>query len=107
VIDLYVKLRVADYRGENVENIEKTKKEILDGYNKLHDEYVTNGNLPPADSCYYLIRKHYIEHNGVEPPKNISLIIEWDRVILLKALIYIFLLHHFVYYYIYFILNLI
>jgi hypothetical protein len=74
--DLYIKLGVADYRRENVENIEKIKKEVLDGYDKLHDEYIIDGNSP-ADSCYYQIRKYYIELNGVESPKNISLIIDW------------------------------
>jgi hypothetical protein len=57
--DLYVKLRVADYRGENVENIEKIKKEIQDGYNKLYDQYVIDEKLPPVDSDFFWIRQHF------------------------------------------------
>jgi hypothetical protein len=41
-------------------------------------EYVID-KLPPADSPYYKIRQHYIEHNGIEPPKDINLEIMWDK----------------------------
>jgi hypothetical protein len=51
--NLHVKLLVADYRRENVENIKKIKKEILDGYNKLHVEYVIDEILHPVDSDFF------------------------------------------------------
>jgi hypothetical protein len=57
--NLYVKLRVTVYKGENVENIAKIKKEILYCYNKLYDEYVIDRILPPVDWCFYQIGKHY------------------------------------------------
>jgi hypothetical protein len=53
--ELYVKRRVADYRGENVKNIKKIKKEMQDGYDKLYDEYVIDGKLPPVDSDFFWI----------------------------------------------------
>jgi hypothetical protein len=70
--DLYVKRRVANYRGENVENIEEIKNEMEDTYMKLYNEHVIDGKLPPAHSCYYQIRQYYIEHSGVDPPKEIT-----------------------------------
>jgi hypothetical protein len=108
--NLYVKLRIADYKGENIENIEKIKKEILDGYDKLYNEYVIDEILPPIHSDFFWIFQHYIEHNGVESLKNISLIIDWDRDTYPKSVniyiyIYIYIHHHFIYYYIYIIRN--
>jgi hypothetical protein len=76
--DLYVKLRVIDYRGENFHDYVNIKEEMVDTYMKLYFENVID-KLPPTDSCYYKIRQHYIEHNGIEPPKEISLVIGWDK----------------------------
>jgi hypothetical protein len=45
---------------------------MVNCYNKLYNEYVFD-KLHPADSCYYKIRQHFLEHNGMEPPKDISL----------------------------------
>jgi hypothetical protein len=76
--ELYVKRRVAEYRGVNFNDYVDIKEEMVDAYMKIHFEYVTD-KFPPADSCYCKIRQHYIEHNGIEPPKDISLAIEWDK----------------------------
>jgi hypothetical protein len=85
---LYVKLRVADYREENVDNIVKIKNEILDFHDKLYEKYVViDGNLPPVDSDFFWIFKHYIEHNGVKPSKEIKMKIDWDRDTLNKIFI--------------------
>jgi hypothetical protein len=51
-------------------------REILDGYNKLYEEYVIDGILPLVDSDFFWIFQHYIEHNGVEPSKKIKMEIE-------------------------------
>jgi hypothetical protein len=76
--ELYIKRRVAEYRGENVKNIKKIKKKIEDGYDKLYDQYVIDGELPPVDSDFFWIFQHYIEHNGVKPSKEIKMKINWD-----------------------------
>jgi hypothetical protein len=76
---LYVKYRVADYKGENLENIAMINKEILDDYNKLYEEYIIYGILSPVDSDFFWILQHYVEHNGVERPKEIKIKIDWDN----------------------------
>jgi hypothetical protein len=76
--ELYVKRRVVEYRGENVKNIKKIKKKIEDGYDKLYYQYVID-ELPPVDSDFFWIFQHYIEHNGVEPSKEIKMKIDWDN----------------------------
>jgi hypothetical protein len=76
ISDLYVKLWVADHRKENVNNIVKIMREILDNYNKLYDLYVIDKNLPPVDSDFFWIFQHHIEHNGVEPSKRIKIKID-------------------------------
>jgi hypothetical protein len=73
--ELYVKRRVAEYRGENVKNIKKIKKKIQDGYDKLYDEYIID-DLPPVHSDFFWIFQHYIEHNGVKPSKEIKMKID-------------------------------
>jgi hypothetical protein len=76
--ELNVKRRVPESKGVNFDDYVNIKEEIVDAYMKLYFEYVID-KLPPADSCYYKIRQHYIEHNGVEPSKEISLVIVWDK----------------------------
>jgi hypothetical protein len=76
--ELYVKRRVAEYRGVNSNDYDNIREEMVDAYLKLHMEYVID-KLPPAQSCYYQIRQHFIEHNGMEPLKEISLEIMWDK----------------------------
>jgi hypothetical protein len=77
--NLYVKLRVADYRRENLKDYVKIKKEILDGYDKLYDEYVIDENLPPINSDFFWIFQHFTEHNGVKPSKKIKMKIDLDN----------------------------
>jgi hypothetical protein len=48
--DLYVKLRIADYRRKTFDDYVKNVREIVDGYDKLYDEYVTDEILSPVDS---------------------------------------------------------
>jgi hypothetical protein len=76
--ELYVKRRVAEYREVNFNNYVDIKEEMVDAYMKIYFEYVTD-KFPPADSCYYKIRQHYFEHNGIEPPKDIKMEIMWDK----------------------------
>jgi hypothetical protein len=76
--ELYVKRWVAEYRGKNVKKIKKIIKEIQVGYDKLYDQYVIDGKLPPVHSDFFWIFQHYIEHNGVEPSKEIKMKINWD-----------------------------
>jgi hypothetical protein len=75
--ELYVKRRVAEYRGVNSKDYVDIKEEMVDAYMKIYFEYVTD-KFPPPDSCYYKIRQNYIEHNGIEPPKELSLAIMLD-----------------------------
>jgi hypothetical protein len=70
--ELYVKCWIIEYRGVNFNDYIDIKEEIVDAYMKLYFEYISD-KFPPADSCYYKIRQHYIEHNGIELPKDISL----------------------------------
>jgi hypothetical protein len=77
--ELYVKRRVAEYRKVNFNDYVDIKAEIVDTYMKIYFEYVIIDKFPPADSCYYKIRQHYIEHNGIEPPNDISLAIKLDK----------------------------
>jgi hypothetical protein len=78
--ELYVKRRVAEYGGVYFIDYVDIKEEMMNAYMKLHMEYVID-EFPPADSCYYKIRKHYIEHNGLELQKEISLVIGLDEYI--------------------------
>jgi hypothetical protein len=56
----------------------KIKKEIQDCYDKLYDQYVIDGKLPPVDSDFFWIFQHFTEHNGVEQSKEIKMKIDWD-----------------------------
>jgi hypothetical protein len=46
---------------------------------KLYDEYVIDEILPPVHSDFFWIFQHFIEHNGVEPSKEIKMKIDWDN----------------------------
>jgi hypothetical protein len=76
--ELYVKRRVVEYRKINSNDYENISEGMVNAYLKLHMEHVID-KFPPADSCYYKIRQNFLEHNGMEPPKEISLEIKWDK----------------------------
>jgi hypothetical protein len=76
--ELYVKRRVAEYKKINFNDYVDIKKKMVDAYMKIYFEYVID-KFPLDDPCYYKIRQHYIEHNGIEPPNDTSLAIKWDE----------------------------
>jgi hypothetical protein len=76
--ELYVKRRVAEYRKVNFNDYVDIKAEIVDGYMEIYMEYVVDGKLPPVHSDFFWIFQQYIEHNGVQPSKEIKMKINWD-----------------------------
>jgi hypothetical protein len=51
----------------------------MESYDKLYDECVIDGILSPVHLDFFWIFKHFIEHNGVEPSKEIKMEIDRDN----------------------------
>jgi hypothetical protein len=70
--NLYIKYRVAHYRGEDIPSV---IKEINDTFLKINNKHVINGKGPPLGSDYYNMYDLYLDNCGVEPPTNVHAII--------------------------------